>query len=306
MNQPVKSYLVLLLIAIFFISCQQNKTRLVAKQVIVIGVDGMSPDGVKIAKTPVMDALMKQGASSLKARAVMPSSSGPNWGSMILGAGPEQHGITSNAWRVDSFTIEATVKDEDGYFPSMFDLVREAMPKAKIGLFHDWSALNHFFNNKSLDVIMDTHGPDTTMQEAIKFIINQKPTLTFIHLDHVDHAGHAHQHGSSEYYQSVVKADSLIGDLVKNLKANNLYENTHLLITSDHGGKGYGHGGNSMEEMEIPWIICGEGVRNNHTIKAPIDTYNTAATVLYLFNVKIPNFWVGHPVLEAFDSAPSS
>ena len=301
MNKPVKPFLISLLIAILFISCQKDKPVVVAKQVIIIGVDGMSPDGIKVAKTPVIDALIEQGASSFKARAVMPSSSGPNWGSMILGAGPEQHGITSNAWRVDSFTIEATKRDADGYFPSMFDLIRQAMPDATIGLFHDWSALNHFFNNKSLDVIMDTHGPDTTMQEATKFIINQKPTLTFIHLDHVDHAGHTHQHGSPAYYQSVEKADSLIGDLVNELETNDLFEDTHLIITSDHGGKGYSHGGNSMEEMEIPWIICGDNIRESYKIKGPIDTYNTAATVLYLFNIEIPDFWIGRPVIEAFE-----
>ena len=66
---------------------------------VVIGCDGMSPDGVLKAKSSVMRRLMKEGAWSLHARGVMPTSSSPNWASMIMGAGPEQHGVTSNDWQ---------------------------------------------------------------------------------------------------------------------------------------------------------------------------------------------------------------
>ena len=58
------------------------------KHMVVIGVDGLSPDGVLKAKSPVMRRLMKEGAWSLRARGVMPTSSSPNWASMIMGAGP--------------------------------------------------------------------------------------------------------------------------------------------------------------------------------------------------------------------------
>jgi predicted AlkP superfamily pyrophosphatase or phosphodiesterase len=72
----------------------------------VIGVDGLSPDGVLKAKAPVLEGLRKTGAYSLHARAVMPTMNSPNWASMINGAGPEQHGSaevldrTSGAWCV--------------------------------------------------------------------------------------------------------------------------------------------------------------------------------------------------------------
>ena len=50
-----------------------------AKHIVVVGCDGMSPDGVLKAKSPVMRRLMKDGAWSLHARGVMPTSSSPNW-----------------------------------------------------------------------------------------------------------------------------------------------------------------------------------------------------------------------------------
>ena len=75
------------------------------KHVVIIGCDGMSPDGIQKAKTPIIDGLIMNGAHTMHARAVMPTSSSPNWSSLIMAAGPEQTGITSNGWRPDEFLI---------------------------------------------------------------------------------------------------------------------------------------------------------------------------------------------------------
>src|SRR5262245_22660919 len=63
-----------------------------AEHFIIIGVDGLSVDGVARNRSPRIHELMAQGAWTLRARGVMPTLSSPNWASMIMGAGPEQHG----------------------------------------------------------------------------------------------------------------------------------------------------------------------------------------------------------------------
>ena len=68
------------------------------QHIIVIGIDGMSPDGIQKADTPTLDSMIQEGAATMHARSVLPSSSSPNWASMIMGADTEQHGITSNGW----------------------------------------------------------------------------------------------------------------------------------------------------------------------------------------------------------------
>ncbi|MCH7687279.1 MAG: alkaline phosphatase family protein, partial [Planctomycetes bacterium] len=70
--------------------------------------DGMRPDGILHAETPNLDTLIAGGAYSFKARGVLPTSSSPNWASMINGAGPEQHGMTSNAWQLDHYSVKPT------------------------------------------------------------------------------------------------------------------------------------------------------------------------------------------------------
>jgi arylsulfatase A-like enzyme len=270
------------------------------EHVVVVGIDGLSPDGIAKAKTPNFARLVKQGASTMHARGVMPTVSSPNWASMIMGAGPEQHGVTNNDWTPEKATIKPTVKGSGAMFPTIFGLVREQRPSAKIAVFHDWDGFGRLFERNAVDVINHPKGPDATTEQAIAYLKEQKPLLTFIHLDHVDHAGHEKGHGTADYYQSVEEADRLIGLILLGLDSAGIAGSTAVLVTSDHGGVGKGHGGNSMAELEIPWILSGPGVAPGKEITSPVNTYDTAATVAFLLGIKPPNAWIARPVRDAF------
>lgn len=270
------------------------------KHVVIIGCDGLSPDGVQKAKTPTMDDLMRRGAYTMQARGVMPTSSSPNWASMIMGAGPEQHGITSNAWRPDKFEIAPTAVGSGGIFPTIFGVLREQQPSAVMACFHDWSGFGVLFEREALDIIEDTDGPAKTTERAVAYFKAKQPELTFIHLDHIDHAGHKYGYRTSEYYKSVEEADRLIGETLQGLEAVGMLEQTVLIVTSDHGGIGKGHGGATMAEIEIPWIIAGPGVTPAKELTSFVNIYDTAATVAHIFGLSAPDCWIAKPVLEAF------
>jgi hypothetical protein len=275
----------------------------VAEHVFVIGVDGLSPDGLRKAKVPVVDRMKAEGAWTFHARGVMPTVSSPNWASMVMGAGPEQHGITSNEWEPGKGAITPT---SGGHFPTVFGILRAQRPKAKIGIFHDWDGYARLVERGVADVVEHPKGPQATAERAIAYIKAEWPTLTFIHLDHVDGAGHKHGHGTPEYYASVEEADRLIGQVLDGIKAAGIAEKTVVLITSDHGGKGKGHGGSTMGEIEIPWIINGPGVARGKEIQAPVNTYDTAATVALVLGLTPPECWIARPVRSAFSAVPSN
>jgi len=273
------------------------------EHVVVIGCDGMSPNGVLKAKTPVMHQLMKDGAYTMHARGVMPTSSSPNWASMIMGAGPEQHGITSNDWQTNKFEIAPTAVGSGGIFPTIFGLLREQRPKSVIACFYDWNDFGRLLERNAPDMLEDSDGPTNAVQHAVAYIRQKKPTFTFIHLDHVDHVGHEIGHGTPEYFASVEVADKLIGEVIQGFKDAGIWKKTILIITSDHGGVKKGHGGATMAEIEIPWIISGPGVSPGREIKKPVNTYDTAVTVAYIFGLRPPEAWIGKPVTDAFKAA---
>ena len=102
-----------------------------AKRVLMIALDGIRVDGFQQAHTPNLDALMAEGALSLNTRVVMPSITLPNWTSIFTGSGPELHGVGGNQWTLDNSTLQAVETDQDGYYPSVFKLLKDNVKNVK-------------------------------------------------------------------------------------------------------------------------------------------------------------------------------
>ena len=282
---------------IFFLLGIQTCFAQSVKHVVVIGVDGMSPDGILNANTPNMDKMIKNGAHTFEGQAVMPTSSSPNWASMIMGAGPEQHGITSNAWKRKDVKEKSYCNGKVGEtWPTIFKVLKEQRPKVRIGIFHHWISFGRLVERGVANRKEFTFSKVNTISRAATYFRIAKPELIFIHLDHVDHAGHKYGHGTPEYYESVSEADMLIGRMQKAIQRAGLDEETIIIITSDHGGKGHGHGGDSPEEINIPWIITGPQVSKGKTITQKVNTYDTAATIASLLKLKSPECWIAKPI----------
>lgn len=281
---------------------QTAQVRPVA-HIIIIGVDGLSVEGVTEAKTPRLHELMARGAWSLEARGVMPTLSAPNWASMITGAGPEQHGITSNGVLLQKMvTLPAVCRDEDGMFPTMFEVLRMQRPDSRIAIFHDWPGFSDLVEKHAPNVMQHERGADKTTHAAIQYWKEKRPELMFVHLDNVDHTGHEYSWGSREYNKAVADADGFVGEFVDMLKDAGALDSTYVLVTSDHGGKGREHGKNSLQEIQIPWILVGPNVAQGR-VPSSVYTFDTAATVAWIFDLNPPDCWIGRPIVSAFAPA---
>jgi hypothetical protein len=273
--------------------------------VIIIGVDGMSPDGVLRADTPNLDDMMKHGSWSMHARGVLPTISAANWASMLNAVGPEQHGVTDNEWQVGEFNFPASVTGSGGFFPSIFQLIFDQHPDWEVGSIYHWTGFGSLYDKRFVDYDVNAKDEDETAALAVAYIEAKKPALLFVHLDHVDHAGHADGHGSPGYYQSVAKADRLIGEMRQAVKDAGIEGETVILVTSDHGGIGKGHGGQSLAELEIPWIAYGSAIKPGHQLDLPISTIDTPATAAWLLGVERPYAWMGRPISSVVLGAPA-
>jgi hypothetical protein len=270
-----------------------------ADHVVIIGIDGLSPVGLKRATTPHIDRLIREGAVSWTARAVMPTSSSSNWASMIMGAGPEQHGVTSNDWQPDKFNIAPTAKGPGGIFPTMFALVREQRPQARSAAFYDWEGFGRLIEPGIAGAQKHVKGPEAAAKAAADWIREHRPHLCFLQLDHVDGAGHKSGWISAGYHQAVELADRLVGEILAALESAGIRNQTVVIISSDHGGLGTKHGGETMAEIEIPLVLSGPGVRRGHTIESPVNVFDVAPTVVRLLGLKPHPAWIGKPVSEA-------
>lgn len=287
--------LLFLFLCCFFFSYAEAAPK--AKRVVMIALDGVSVTGVQNAKTPNLDALIKEGAVSYSTRIVMPSVTLPNWTSQLLGAGPEVHGVFDNGWTLDNIKLEAVETDADGYFPSVFKVLKDNVKGIKIAYYYNWAELVYPYNQKYFDelVFSKNDGYVSAYDQAFDFIKENRkePTVVFLYSGHTDNAGHAHQWESAKYLESIEDADVQIGLLLDKLKADDLYKDTYFMFLSDHGGVGYGHGGMDPREMIVPWSITGPGIKKDFLITEPNNSVNTASTILHLFKVKQPLSWTG-------------
>ena len=273
------------------------KRRVKAKRLLMLALDGISVDGFVKAKTPNLDALLAEGVLSLDTRVVMPSVTLPNWTSHLTGSGPEQHGVTDNSWEVDKVKLPAIKSDAEGYYPSVFQVLKQAVPEAKTAFYYNWINLFYPYNKQYLDEVSylenDAYVPNYEKAYAFMKANKKLPTVVFLYTVHTDHAGHRHKWMSPEYIQSIEEADVEIGRLIDKMKADGLYDDTHFMFLSDHGGIEYGHGGVTTDEMIVPWGIWGPGIRKGLRMQEPNNTVNTAAVILSLFGVEKPLEWTG-------------
>ncbi len=277
------------------VNSQEQKKQL-AKHVILIGVDGFGAYAFENAKIPNIQKMMDNGSYSLQARSVLPSSSAVNWASMLMGSGPELHGFTEWDSRVPEMPSRKLGKE--GIYPTIFSLIDEQLPEAKKGAIYTWGGIRNLFERELVDLYYNGETDPKTMNKATKFITKEEPVFTFIHLDDADHVGHNIGFDSPEYYEEMEKIDVLIGELIDTLERKDLMEETIIILTSDHGGKRKSHGGKSLKEVEIPWIVYGKGISNKGILDSTIVTYDTGATIAYMLGLTIPEFWRGRPITE--------
>ena len=277
---------------------QQNKV----KHVIIIGVDGMSPDGVMKAHSPNMDSLMAQGSHSFECKAQLPTVSSPNWASIIMGVPPAAHGIWSNKWQVRDIKDSVYCNGKKGHiFPTIFRVLREQKRHAKIMCFAGWWSFVRLVEPRVSTAKQRTLWTGLVCSRAVTSIKLRKPDLLFIHLNDVDETGHKYGHGTPEYYKAVSDADEVVGKIMKAVKSAGIEESTVIMIIADHGGIGKGHGGTTPQEINVPFIIAGPGIKKGYTLKSNPRNYDTTVTLAKMLGLTVPACWEGKDITEIYE-----
>lgn len=253
--------------------------------VTVIGVDGAGA-WFKDADTPNFDKIFENGAITYNALSSKPTISAECWGSMLIGVGPEVHGLTNSI-------VSNNHYDVDSAFPSLFRRIRQAYPDAVLGSFCDWNPITYGIVETNAGVSHAT-APDTELTPVVcDYIRENKPDFVFIHFDSVDGAGHSTGYGRPAFIERLHEVDSLIGDVYNAVEDAGMLEDTLFIVIADHGGtndenfKG-SHGGWTDEEKYVTFAATGKGI--NKTEIKEMNIRDLAATVLYALGIDAPEF----------------
>lgn len=268
----------------------------VADHVVYIGLDGWGANTYEAADMPFVKSLARRGAITLEKRSVLPSSSAINWASLFMGVGPEVHGYLDWGTKSPEMPLPTGSDSIHGFFPTVFQIARQEHPEADIAGFYEWDGIKYV-----IDTLSFTHHRQAPLDRitsiAADYIRANKPMLTFVAYDRPDHPGHDNGWGSEEYYDMMHRMDSEIKALYDAIADAGMADNTVVIISSDHGGKGTGHGGHTMDEMLSPLIMTGPGIAPGTVITDMVIGPDVAATIASRLGLTIPSFWRGRPIL---------
>ena len=261
---------------------------------IIITVDGLRPDAITPIKTPNLYFLLTQGSYTLEAETVNPSTTLPAHTSLITGVKPERHKTYFNFWTegmsyIDLETIFSIAKKEKS--TAMFVGKDKLKYLAKPGTIDYFKSSSEAPN--SVEVITNSF---------ITYFTKERPQLTLIHFPEPDLTGHEFGWMTKEYFTSLKRVDQSIREILETIRFEGALDETLIIVTADHGGKGKDHKEYVDENIKIPWIALGNKVRKNHKIEGKVNIDDTAPTVLHALGINTPSDWDGKSNNEIFES----
>lgn len=246
----------------------------------VIGLDGAKGRAVCEAPTPHIDRILAEGVRTYSAQTVYPSSSFPAWGALLHGVGPERH-------QIDGRHPCA----EDVPWPSFLKLARQAWPDCELASFSCWEPINTRIIEPSCACHLVSMPDPELVYAAAAYIRTHDPKVLFMQLDHIDAAGHVHGYGSRKYVAQIARHDAYVGILIQAICDAGVYEDSLILLTSDHGGRGRWHGGRHPDCMTIFWGCRGPGIVRGSQLEGPVNIMDTAAVVARALGLARPPGW---------------
>lgn len=269
------------------------------KKVLVIGIDGCRFDALRAADAPHLDSLIEHGALAEPIR-IFPAHfreadtcSGPGWSNVLCGVWPDKHRVMDNEFTAPKYAD----------FPHFFTRLKQAQPEAFTASFSNWAPIAQFIVQDA-DVKHDASGEEKPYEEgdaenalaASELLRDGDPTATVVYLGQVDEVGHVDGFHPSvpNYIASIERVDGHVGQLLDAIAARKTrdQEDWLVLVTTDHGGSGTGHGGgHDNPEVACSWLIVNGAAAAPGKIAGPCGQVDLVPTALAHLGVDVDPAW---------------
>ena len=253
-------------------------------KVLLILVDGMRPDALPSVKNA--QRIIKESARNMRADTVMPSVTLPCHVSLFHSVDPGRHGTTTNVYMPQVRPINGLCEVLN-------------MAGKKNAFFYNWEALRDLSRPSSLAfsyfVSGDRFGYEAanrmTADAAIDAIGSLDPDFSFLYFGYPDAAGHSYGWMSEQYFASLEDSWCQIERVIGTLS-----DDYTVIITADHGGHDRTHGTDMPEDMHIPIIMYGKGIRSGDAFEGA-NLKDIAPTVAKLLGVAADHEWEGRSLI---------
>ena len=271
------------------------------KHVFIISFDQGNPELICKTDMPVFHGMATNGARTWEAFTIVPSTTLPSHTSMLTGVGVQKHQVTWNSYVPTNGLVKV---------PTIFGLAKEH--GLKTAMFVGKEKFKHLEVPGTIDALIwpqPDHDARSVARVFAAEFAKTKPNIAFIHFRDPDTIGHKFGASAPEKMQALKDCDEALKTIKDAVEAAGVLRESVFILTADHGshdskdkeGKTIGvHGDARTEDVLIPWIVWGKGVKKDFVITRPVVQYDTAATALWLLKVPLPEHFWGRPVASAF------
>lgn len=215
--------------------------------VVLISLDGFRADYLNRHETPTLDRLASNGVRAQWLIPSFPTLTYPNHYAMLTGRYPDHNGIVDNymddpsmpgmrfsinnfktiddpRWWNEATPLWVTLQGTGAHVAEMdwpgADVARDGVVPAMQGL------------QKEPEI------PALRADAVVHWLdlpAGERPRLTLVHFELVDATGHIWGPGTARMNAALRSVDAAVGEIVRALKRNREYQNTDIVVLSDHG-----------------------------------------------------------------------
>ena len=251
-----------------------------AKKVIFLGFDGFRADAIANIKDDPESAIMylksKGGlyhtfAGGVKGVNEQHTSTAPGWCSMLTGGWADYHGISDNGMSKNDKETFLTTLAKQGHAASFTASWKEHFSisyRPDIALAAKENIPVKYNCEDNDEGTLKTVLGYVTKEEGQQKTAEEDPDVIFFTFEFTDHAGHLYGFGNNKnYYQGSLDANKYGYDIIKAVESRSTYdqEDWLIIISTDHGGAGHLHGGQSYMERST-WLAVNKKLDINEEL----------------------------------------
>lgn len=270
-----------------------------ARKALFIGIDGTRFDAVRAARTPHLDRLVAEGIHADDCLILgeryrgNDTISGPGWSSILTGVWADKHGVNDNSFRGRRYDRH----------PHLFTLLERRVPGAVTASLVTWKPIDEFLvadadvRRVFHDDSRDYPRYDAEAAAAAVALLAAGPIdCLFVYFGQVDETGHVHgfHPGVPEYVAAIETVDGHVGALLDAIarRPTRSAEDWLVVVTSDHGGRGTGHGkGHDVPEILRSFLIVSGAAAERGRFDAQTYLVDAPVTVLAHLGVETAPEW---------------
>jgi hypothetical protein len=242
----------LYLFFILFISAQTIEASQ-KRKVLIIGIAGVRSDALQKANTPTLDGLISKGFYTYSSWHRGQTISAPSWSTIMCGVEYPKHKVMDNTYAGNDYS----------HFPYFTTRAKSCLPNLYSTQIVQWPNMSDNIATGvwSQKIKVQYGAGDQSVKAAQTQLAGPNLDVLFVCFDEADIVGHTTGFSptNADYITAIETVDGHINNILTALHNRPDYANEDwvILITTDYGGIGTTHGGNSPQEREVWWIGAG-------------------------------------------------